>query len=113
MVAGPALCVGHDPCGSASSTQPLPVHLLDGPTTDLQALGKFPLAHSLRPFHPDVLPLPLGQARPPARETPLGPCLRLPHDRAVPDRVPPPLGEGEHHRELELAGGRGRVEVFR
>ena len=39
-------------------TQPLPVHLLDGPTADLQALGQVPLAHSLRPLCPDVLPLP-------------------------------------------------------
>ena len=62
MVAGSALCVGHDPCGSASSTEPLPVHLLDGPTADLQALGQFPLAHSLRPLHLDVLPLLLAQA---------------------------------------------------
>ena len=38
-------------------TQPLPVHLLDGPTADLQELGQFPLAHSLRPLHPDVIPL--------------------------------------------------------
>ena len=44
---------------------------------DLQALGQFSLAHSLRPFHLDVLPLSLGQARLPARETPLGPRLRL------------------------------------
>ena len=48
---------------AAISTQPLPVHLLDGPTADLQELGQFPLAHPLRPFHPDVLPLPLAQAR--------------------------------------------------
>ena len=44
----------------AISTQPLPVHLLDGPTADLQELGQFPLAHPLRPLHPDVLPLLLG-----------------------------------------------------
>ena len=94
-------------------TQPLPVHLLDGPTADLQALGQFPLAHSIRPLCPDVLPLPLVQARPPPREPPLGPRLRLPRGRALPDRVPPPLAEGEHHRELELAGGRGRVKIFR
>ena len=98
---------------AANSIQPLLVHLLDGPTADLQSLGEFPLAHSLRPLHPDVLPLLLGQARPSARETPLGPRLRLASDRAFPDRVPPPLAEGEHHLELELAGGRGRVEVFR
>ena len=82
---------------AAISTHLLPVHLLDGPTADLQALGKFPLAHSLRPFHPDVLPFLLGQARPLARETALDPRLRLARDRAVPDRVPPPLAEGEHH----------------
>ena len=98
---------------AAISIQPLPVHLLDGPAADLQSLGQFPLAHSLRPLHPDVLPLLLGQARPPAWETALGPRLRLAGDRPLPDRVPPPLAEGEHHRELELAGGRGRVEVFR
>ena len=39
------------------STYPLPVHLLDGPTADLQELGQFPLAHSLRPLHLDVLPV--------------------------------------------------------
>ena len=50
--------------------------------------------------------------RPPAREPPLGPRLRLPRDRALPDRVPPPLAEGEHHRELELAGGRGRIKIL-
>ena len=98
---------------AAISSHPLPVHLLDGPSADLQALGQFPLAHSLRPLCPDVLPLLLGQTGPPARETALGPRLRLARDRAVPDRVPPPLAEGEHHRELELAGGRRRVEVFR
>ena len=98
---------------AAISTQTLPVHLLDGPTADIQALGQFPVVHSLRPLCPDVLPLLLGQAGPPAGETPLGPRLRLARDRALPDRVPPPLAEGEHHRELELAGGRGRVEVFR
>ena len=98
---------------AAISIQPLPVHLLDGPTADLQELGQFPLAHSLRPLHPDVLPLPLGQAGPPARETPLGPRLCLARGRALPDRVPPPLAEGEHHRELELAGGRRGVEVLR
>ena len=91
------------------STQPLPVHLLDGPTADLQELGQFPLAHPLRPLHLDVLPLLLAQAGPPAGETPLGPRLRLAGDRAVPDRVTPPLAEGEHHRELELAGGRRAV----
>ena len=34
---------------SQPSTQPLPIYLLDGPTADLQELGQFPLAHSLRP----------------------------------------------------------------
>ena len=97
----------------AFSTQPLPVDLLDGPTADLQALGQFPLAHSLRPLRPNVLPLLLGQAGPPAGETPLGPCLRQPRERALLDRVPLPLAEGEHHRELEFGGRRGRVEVFR
>ena len=70
---------------AAISIQPLPVHLLDGPTADLQELGQFPLAHSLRPLHLDVLPLLLGQAGPPAGETPLGPRLRLAGDRLVPD----------------------------
>ena len=46
--------------------QLLLVHLLDGPAADLQALGQLPLAHSLRPLHPDVLPLLPGQARPTA-----------------------------------------------
>ena len=104
---------GHAPAEAALPTQPLPVHLLDGPTADLQELGQFPLAHSLRPLHPDVVPLLRGQAGPPARETPLGPRLRLAGDRAVPDRVAPPLAEGEHHLELELAGGRRGVEVLR
>ena len=97
----------------AISTQPLPFHLFGIPTADLQPLGQFPLAHSLRPFHLDVLSLSLGQARLPARETPLGPHLRLVCNRALPDRVSPPFAEGEHHRELELAGGRRCVEVFR
>ena len=56
----------------------LPVHLLDGPATDLQALGQFPLDHSLRLLHPDVLPLTLGQAGPPAWATPLGPLPSVP-----------------------------------
>ena len=97
---------------AAISTQLLPVHLLEGLTADLQALGQFPHAHSLRPLHPNVLPLLRGQAGPPARETALGSCLNLALDRAVPDRVPPPIAEGEHHRELELTGGHGRVEAF-
>ena len=36
------------PAEAAISSQLLPVHLLDGPTADLQELGQFPLAHSLR-----------------------------------------------------------------
>ena len=56
----PAMLCAQD----AISTHPLPVHLLDGPAADLQALGQFPLGHSLRPLHPDVLPLLLGQGRP-------------------------------------------------
>ena len=99
--------------GRRASPSPLSVRLLDGPTADLQELGQFPLAHSLRPFHLDVLPLSLGQARLPARETPLGRTFALARDRALPDRVPPPLAEGEHHRELEPAVGHGRVKVFR
>ena len=51
------LPTGHVPCRGCNCTQPLPVHLLDGLAADLQALGQFPLAHSLRPFHLDVLPL--------------------------------------------------------
>ena len=98
---------------AAISTQPLSVHLLDGPTADLQELGKFPLAHSLRPLHPDVLAFPLAQAGTSAGETALGPRFRLARDRALPDRVPPPLAEGEHHQELELAHGCRSVEVFR
>ena len=39
--------------------------------------------------------------------------VRRGRDGAVPYRVPPPLAEGEHHRELELPGGRRGVEVFR
>ena len=46
------------------------------------------------------------------RRTAFGPRLRLPRHRALPDRVPPPLAEGEHHRELELAGGRGRIKIL-
>ena len=107
------LPTGDAPCRGCNSTHTLPVHLLDGPAADLQELGQFPLAHSLRPLHPDALPLLLGQGRPSARETALGPRLRLARDRPLPDGVPPPLAEGEHHLELELAGGRGRVEVFR
>ena len=57
---------------AAIPIQLLPVHLLDGPAADLLALGKFPLAHSLRTFRPDVLPLLLGQAGPPAGKTALG-----------------------------------------
>ena len=91
----------------------LPGHLLDGPTGDLQTHGQFPLAHSIRPLHLDVLPLLLDQAGLSTKETAFGPCFRLARDRTLPDRVPQPLGEGEHHRELELAGGRGRVEVLR
>ena len=98
---------------TAFPVQPLPVGLLDRPASDLQALGQFPLAHSLRSFRPNVFPLLLGQAGPPAGETPLGPRLRLTRDGALPDRIPSPLAEGEHHRKLELAGGRGRVEGFR
>ena len=98
---------------AAFPVQPLPVGLLDRPVADLQALGQFPLAHSLRPLHSYVLPLLLGQAGPSAGETALGPRLRLARDRALPDRVRPPLAEGEHHRKLELPGGRGRVEGFR
>ena len=52
---------------AAISSQPLLVHLLDGPAADLQALGQLPLAHPPRPLHPDVLPLLLGQAGPSAR----------------------------------------------
>ena len=46
-------------------------------------------------------------------QTALGPRVRLSCHRPLPDRVPPPVAEGEHHRELELAGGRRSVEVFR
>ena len=70
----------HRPCSVQMlrfSVSPLPVHLLDGPTADLQALGQFPLAHSFRPLLPDVLPLLLAQAGPPAGETALGPGFRL------------------------------------
>ena len=65
---------------AAISTQLLPVHLLDGPTADLRSLVQFPLAHSFPSLHPDVLPLLLGQARPPAGETSLGPRLGLARD---------------------------------
>ena len=41
-------------------------------------LGQFPLAHSLRPFLSDVLPLLPDQARPSAGETALGPRLGVP-----------------------------------
>ena len=82
------------------------------PAAGPQALGQFPLADSLRPRHPDLLPSLLAQAGPATREPPLGPSPRRARDRALPDRVPPPLAEGEHRRALELAGGRSRVEVF-
>ena len=72
------------PAEAAISTQSLPVHLLDCPTTDLQSLGQFPLAHSLRALHLDVLSLLLGQTGLPAREAPLGPRLRLARERAIP-----------------------------
>ena len=52
-------------------------------TADLQALGQFPLAHSLRPLCPDVLPLPLGQARPPARERPSARAFACPVQEAA------------------------------
>ena len=74
---------------AAFPVQPLPIHLLDGPAADLQLLGQFPLAHSLRPLCPDILPLLLAQARPSARESTLGSRLSLNRDRALPDRVPP------------------------
>ena len=80
---------------AALPTQPLPVHLLDRPTADLQELGQFPLAHSLRPLHPDVLPLLRGQARPPAGETrlPAGKTWEtFEHDR-VPLALQQQLGE--------------------
>ena len=47
---------------TAISIQPLLIHLLYGPTADLQVLGQFPLAYSPRPLHLDVLPLLLAQA---------------------------------------------------
>ena len=65
---------------AAFSTHPLPAHLLDGPATDLQALGQFPLANPLRTLHPNVLPLLFNQARPSAKETAFGPRLRLARD---------------------------------
>ena len=46
-------------------------------------------------------------------KTALGPRLRLARDRALPDGVPPPLTESQHHLELELPVGGGRVEVLR
>ena len=58
-------------------TEPLLIHLLDGPTADLQALDQVPLAHSPRPLFPDVLPLLLGRSGPSAGETALGPSFRL------------------------------------
>ena len=59
---------------AAISIQLLLIHLLDGPTADLQALGQFQLADSPRPLHLDVLPLLLAQAGPAARVAPLGQC---------------------------------------
>ena len=61
----------------------------------------------------DVPPLLLTQAGPPVGETALGLRPRLAGDRAVPDRILAPLAESERYRELELAGGGGRDEVFR
>ena len=47
-------------------------------------------------------------------ETDMARSLRKPIVQVRPQvRVTPPLAEGEHHRELELAGGRRGVEVFR
>ena len=85
---------------AAIPTRPLPVRLLDGPATDLQSPGQSPLAHPIRPLHHDALSLPLSQAGPSARETAFGSRLRLARDWALPDRVTPPLAEGEHLREL-------------
>ena len=90
----------------------LPIHVLDGPAADLEALGQLPLAHSLRPLSPDVLSLLLAQAGPSAGEPPLGPCLGLACDRALPDGIPPPLAEGQHHLELEFPVGGRSVEVL-
>ena len=70
---------------AAISIQLLLIHLLDGPTADLQALGQFQLADSPRPLHLDVLPLLLAQAGPSSGETALGPRLLLASDRALPD----------------------------
>ena len=98
------------PCRGCNFQPTLPVHLLDGPAVDLQELGQFQLAHSLRSLPriapPDVLPLLLGKAGPPG----LGNGLRPATERSLIE-VAPSLAEGEHHRELELAGGCGRVEV--
>ncbi len=63
------------------------VHLLYGLAADLQALGQFPLAHSLRPLLPDVLPLLLGQTAPMAEEALFGTRLRLDGSRALPDLI--------------------------
>ena len=47
---------------TAIPIQSLPVRLFVGRAADLEALGQFPLANSLRPLHSDVLPLLFGQA---------------------------------------------------
>ena len=39
------------------STQPLPIHLLDGPTADLQELASCRWLTPLRPLHPDCTPV--------------------------------------------------------
>lgn len=53
---------------AAFFTQPLSAHLLDAPMADLQELGRFPLAHSIRTLQPDVLPLLFSRARPSDKE---------------------------------------------
>ena len=72
-------------------------------------LGIRPLALPLPPLHNDALSLPLSQAGPSVRET----AFAWPATERFLIELRPPLAEGEHHRELELAGGRRSVEVFR
>ena len=62
----------------------LPVHLLYGPTAEVQALGQFPLAHIHRALNQDVLPLLLGLNGVPYKRTSLRP--------APPQRDHPPSG---------------------
>ena len=84
---------------------------VEQPQTNCKPIGM--AGRHVRTLPADVPPLLLAQAGPPAGETALGLRPRLAGDQAVPDRILAPLAENERYRELELAGGGGRDEVFR